>query len=285
MVDRTPIGVLGLGNMGMPIARRLVAAGHQVIGWDRADRELDGGTIVRSAAEVTGRCATVLYLLPELEMIRPLLADGLLDDAATRTLIVMSTCSPVAITDLAASLADRGIRLIDAPMSGGVTGAEQGRLSIMVGADQADFDAVAPLLAVLGTTVRLLGPVGAGSVAKACNQLVVSATLCALAEATLIAERNGLDRELMLDMLAGGLAASEVLTQKRHALANDDFRPTGPAKFLVKDLRFAEEAGGSLDLPVRSAVAGLFNALTDAGLGDQDNAVVLQHLRDTQPPA
>ena len=151
----------------------------------------------------------------------------------------------------------------------------------MVGGAGAAVARVLPVLQAVGTTVVRLGEVGAGSLAKACNQMVVAATLTALAEAVILAERSGLDRGVVLDLLAGGLAASAVLDQKRHALAADDFTPSGPARYLLKDLTFARDAATSLAtrLPQLDTLRHLFDELVTSGDGDQDAAVVLQTLR------
>jgi 2-hydroxy-3-oxopropionate reductase len=150
----------------------------------------------------------------------------------------------------------------------------------MVGGDPVDVQALAPLFAAMGTTVTHLGPLGAGSLAKACNQLVVATTLTGLAEAVLLGRRGRLDPEQLLDVLAGGLAASEVLDQKREALATGDHSGDGAARYLVKDLGFvaaaAQETG--MCLPLSSVVSELFRDLTAAGLGDRDNSVILQWL-------
>lgn len=138
-----------------------------------------------------------------------------------------------------------------------------------------------PYLDAVAGRVEHLGPLGAGSLTKACNQLVVAATTTALAEAMVIAQRQGLDRGQVLDVLGSGLAASEVLEQKRHALSADDFTVTGPAKYLVKDLGFARDAAGDAAeaLPMLGAAAQVYAEVVERGLGDDDASVVLEALR------
>ena len=225
--------VLGLGNMGLPVAINLARAGHDVTGANIAPvpAASEAGVAVSTDATEALRDREVVFcLLPDLPYLEPML-PALLDGGAT-DLVVMSTISPSAVRGLAERL-DGQVNVMDACMSGGVAKAEDGSMSIMCGADEAMFERVRPLLDVIGGTVELMGPVGAGAVTKACNQMVVAGTLVALAEATLVAKDNGLDAHHVLQVLGAGLAASELLDQKAAKLADEDFSPSGPAKFLV----------------------------------------------------
>lgn len=296
--DAAPIGLLGLGLMGRPVALSLARAGYDVLAWNRRPVQLAptdpsetssaGGVRTSGSVAEAGRtCPMVLSLLPDLPQLEPLLdaepdgsQGGLLGaGSVVRTLVVMSTCSPTGVADLAQRLAPRGIEVADAPVSGGVSGAEAGTLSIMVGATPPTYAVIEPVLRAAGTLVRRFGEVGSGSLVKACNQLVVAGTITSLAEAVVLAERHGLDRALVLDTLSGGLAGSRVLDQKRDALATDDFTPSGPARYLLKDLGFAGQALGDGQLPLISAITGVFERLVDQGYGDLDIASVLDVLR------
>ena len=271
--------VLGLGNMGLPVAINLARAGHDVTGANIAPvpAASEAGVAVSTDATEALRDREVVFcLLPDLPYLEPML-PALLDGGAA-DLVVMSTISPSAVRGLAERL-DGQVNVMDACMSGGVAKAEDGSMSIMCGADEAMFERVRPLLDVIGGTVELMGPVGAGAVTKACNQMVVAGTLVALAEATLVAKDNGLDAHHVLQVLGAGLAASELLDQKAAKLADEDFSPSGPVKFLVKDLTFATDSAGGRDLPSLQVSLDLFTGLTEAGLGDDDNSVVLQYLR------
>ena len=291
VLPHEPVGVIGLGLMGRPIAVNLAAAGRDVLAWNRRDVGLsptetrpDGGGSLRAVKDLgeLGRaCPVVLSLLPDLPPLEALLPELLGEGSRVRTLVVMSTVSPVRVAELATDLAERGVTVLDAPMSGGVAGAEAGTLSIMIGGPSAAVAELDPLFHAIGTTVVRLGDVGAGSLAKACNQMVVAGTLTALAEAMVLAERSGLDRAAVLGILGGGLAASEVLTQKKHALATDDFTPSGPARYLLKDLTFARDAAAARDtsLPQLDVLRSLFDTLVADGEGDADSAVVLDTLR------
>lgn len=284
-----PVGFVGLGAMGLPMAVNLARAGFDVVAWNRSERALGaardaGCRTAGSPGEVAAAAPVVITMLPDLPQVTAVLhgEDGLLaPDGGMSALVVMGTVSPVAVRHLADDLAARDVAVVDAPVSGGVTGARDGSLSIMAGGDPAAFERVRPYLEAMGAVVRRMGGVGAGSLAKACNQLVVSGTLVALAEAVLLGERGGLDADALLGVLAGGLASSEVLVQKRHALAAGDFTPSGPARYLLKDLGFVRDsaADARLRLPLTDTVADLYEAVERVGLGGLDNSVVLELLR------
>ncbi|MGR6974250.1 NAD(P)-dependent oxidoreductase [Streptomyces cynarae] len=289
------VGFLGLGAMGLPMATNLAKAGFDVVVWNRSRPALEtaGAMGCRTAAdpaEVATAAPVVVTMLPDLPQVEALLhaEGGLLAprERAMDTLVVMGTVSPVRVRALAEDLTARGVTVVDAPVSGGVTGAVQGTLSIMAGADPAAYDRVLPYLTAMGGTVRRMGGVGAGSLTKACNQLVVAGTLVALAEAVLLAERGGLDTEALLDVLAGGLARSEVLAQKHHHLAQGDFTPSGPARYLLKDLGFVQDSATDerVSLPLADTVTRLYAAVEEQGLGGYDNSVVLELLRAASTP-
>jgi 2-hydroxy-3-oxopropionate reductase len=288
--DKT-VGFIGLGAMGLPMARNLALADFDVVAWNRSSKPLQtareaGCHTVSTPAEVAAAAPVVLTMLPDLPQVASVL-DGpcglLAAPEPVETLVVMGTVSPVAVRCLADDLAEqeRGIAVVDAPVSGGERGAADATLSIMAGGSPSAFARVRPYLEAMGTTVRHMGGVGAGSLTKACNQLVVAGTLVSLAEAVLLGERGGLDSVALLDVLSGGLASSEVLTQKRERLLNGDFTSSGPARYLLKDLGFALKAAaqGPTAVPVTEAVTQLYAMVCAQGLGDLDNSVVLDLLR------
>jgi 2-hydroxy-3-oxopropionate reductase len=292
--DKT-VGFIGLGAMGLPMARNLALAGFDVVAWNRSSKPLQaareaGCHTVSVPAEVAA-APVVLTMLPDLPQVASVL-DGprglLAAPGPFETLVVMGTVSPVAVRCLADDLAEkgRGIAVVDAPVSGGERGAADATLSIMAGGAPSAFARVRPYLEVMGTTVRHMGGVGAGSLTKACNQLVVAGTLVSLAEAVLLGERGGLDGAALLDVLGGGLASSEVLMQKRERLLSSDFTSSGPARYLLKDLGFALNAAaeGPTAVPITEAVTQLYAAVCAQGLGDLDNSVVLDLLRRMSTP-
>jgi 2-hydroxy-3-oxopropionate reductase len=288
-----PVGFVGLGAMGLPMASNLARAGFDVVAWNRSPPAREparaaGCRTVETPADVAAAATVVITMLPDLPEVRSLLGgkNGLLAPGATLdTLVLMGTVSPVGVRNLACELSAHGIAVVDAPVSGGEKGASAATLSIMVGAEPAAFQRVRPYLAAMGTKVRHMGRVGAGSLTKACNQLVVAGTLTALAEAVLLAERGGLHPQDLFEILDGGLASSEVLAQKRYHLASGDFVGTGLARYLVKDLGFVLEGAAAerVALPVTAVVAQLYSAVLAHGLGDLDNSVVLDLLRRLSP--
>jgi 2-hydroxy-3-oxopropionate reductase len=280
------VGFVGLGAMGLPMAVNLAKAGFDVLAWNRSRPALDaaqaaGCRIAGSQVEVGAAAPVVLTMLPDLPQVTDVVGALLSADPVTDTLVVMGTVSPVAVRELAEELRPRGVEVVDAPVSGGVTGARDATLSIMAGGPVDTVERVRPYLAAMGTTVRHMGDTGAGSLAKACNQLVVAATLVALAEAVVLGERGGLEPAALLDVLAGGLASSEVLAQKHRHLAESDFTPSGPARYLHKDLGFVLDSAADkgLALPLSGTVARLYAEVEAQGRGDLDNSVVLELLR------
>jgi 2-hydroxy-3-oxopropionate reductase len=284
--ERQPVGFVGLGVMGRPMARNLVRAGHRVVVWNRsaapaAELAAAGANVAATPAELAAAAPVVLTMLPDLPEVEEVLdrEDGLLRGMGRGgVLVVMGTVSVVGVRELGARLEPAGVSLVDAPVSGGDVGAEQATLSIMVGGDRDAFARVRPLLEAMGTTVDHLGPLGAGQLAKACNQVVVAATITALSEALVLARGGGLDPRRVFAVLAGGLAGSRVLELKGPKMVDGDFRPGGAAAFQHKDLGFALAAARAegVALPLTALVDQLFGAARWGGFGDQDHSVVVR---------
>ena len=284
-------GFVGLGLMGLPMAASLVKNGWAVTAWNRSPGAVEafrrlGGASADSVDQLRDE-PVIVFMLPDLGYIEDA-AAGLLagwqssPPAAGTAVVVMSSVSPTTVKAFGRRVheASSGNAVaVDAPVSGGSKGAAEGTLAIMAGADdEADFRRLLPLFEAMGTTVRLLGPLGAGSLAKACNQLVVGTTTAALAEAAELAERSGVDVAALYEVLSGGLAGSRVLEQVGPRIARKDYTPTGPAKFMHKDLSFVVESADAAGtaVPMARAGVGLYAELKRQGLGDQDLAVVRQ---------
>ncbi|MEA1264331.1 NAD(P)-dependent oxidoreductase [Microbacterium sp. STF-2] len=291
-ISSVTVGVVGLGAMGRPMADRLLAArGGLVIHARRPQPELlaAGASWAPTARELASRVDVLLMMLPDLPPFEAMLdgPDGLLADAGDLLILIGSTSSAPAVRALADRVgAQTGgrVRIVDCPVSGGEDGAVAGTLSIMLGGDPDDAAVAAEVLAPCGTPV-LLGPLGAGEVAKACNQLVVSATIMALGEATVLAERSGLDLDALWSLLSGGYAGSRLLDSRREKLVTGDDSPSGIAQYMVKDLGFAAdiaEATGTSPVLLPTLRAA-FDELVAAGLGDRDIAVSRRFIasRDT----
>lgn len=282
------VGFVGLGLMGAPMAANIAKAGWGVTAWNRSDAAFDGLAGVSRAAAVADLRDedAVIFMLPDLPFIEE--ASAALFESwrsvpptPGTAVVIMSSVSPTAVQRFGETVrqaSSGNAVVVDAPVSGGTTGAQNGTLAIMVGTTESRFEALRPLFETMGTTVRRMGPLGAGSLAKACNQLIVGTTTAALAEVAELAERSGLDVEALFEVLSGGLAGSRVLDNVGPRLAAKDYAPTGPAKFMHKDLGFvlvSAEAVGSA-APLATAAMELYAELKRQGLGDQDLAVVRQ---------
>lgn len=278
--------------MGLPMARALLQAGTDLTVWNRTpgkDATLQAVNRTLKVARTPAEAAhpIVLTMLPDLPQVREQVdrPDGLragwsAADISAPLLVVMGTVSPVAVADWAEHLRADDIRLVDAPVSGGVEGAESRRLSIMAGGTQTDIDQVGPLFAAMGNTVRHLGPVGAGAMAKACNQMVVAGTLNALAEAVSLARSAGLDVATVLDLLSGGLGDSQVLRQKRQRWLTGNYQNGGSSANQLKDLHFCIEAGERFGVPmdITRVARDRYQRLVDQGEGGLDHSAVIRSL-------
>jgi 2-hydroxy-3-oxopropionate reductase len=283
-MDRTKVAVIGLGAMGLPIAKNLVKAGFTTEVWNRSESArksaVEAGAVeLKELSECSAK--VILTVLPDITEVNEVLDKGLMIALTPGSiLVVMGTVSPHAVVELSEKLEKKEIRVLDAPMSGGDVGAIAASLSIMVGGDETTFNEVLPIFQAIGKIIKLMGPVGSGQIAKACNQVIVAITLTALGEAVTLARKSGLDTHQLLDVLAGGLANSQALTVKREKIESGNFTPGGLAKFQLKDLRFALESAAkvNVDLPVTSEVAQLFKDLVDHGDGDLDHSAIIREI-------
>ena len=278
------VAVIGLGAIGSPVAVNLAKKGADVQIWNRSKEALAaaknaGAKVASDLKDIDA--AIVLTALPDLMQVKSVLEKGLRGALKSGDiLVVMGTVSPVAIKELGRELAKDGIHLVDAPVSGGDVGAQAGTLSIMVGASEDEFETLLPVFQLVGQTIRHLGNLGAGEMAKACNQIVVAVTLTALAEAVTLGRKAGLDTKALLDILAGGYANSQVLNVKRERIETGDYTPGGSAAFQLKDLKFALEAGleTGTSLPTTETVTKLFQSLIDAGDGELDHSSIFREI-------
>jgi 2-hydroxy-3-oxopropionate reductase len=291
---RNEVGFIGLGAMGLPMARNLVAAGVRVGLTGRSPAKaaelVAAGAVWHENPRSVAEDATVIVLmLPDLPEVDAVLdgADGILA-ASPRdlVLVISSTSSPDGVRALHQRLAeqtDGAVRVVDAPVSGGTDGADAGTLSIMIGGAEPDVARALPVLRACGRPVHL-GPLGAGQVAKACNQMIVASTILALGEAAVLADRSGLDLPVLFDLLAGGYAGSRILSTRGERLVTEDYSPSGAAKYMVKDLDFATSIAAATDShPVLlPAVKAAFDELVDRGLGEFDIAVTRRFIGTRQ---
>src|SRR6478609_6927462 len=280
------IAFIGLGIMGLPMAAHLVDAGHKVVGYNRSpDRTRQlverGGVAAESAADAAREADIVAVMVPDSPQVQDVLVGGgaVFDAVRPGTLIIdFSSIRPDVTVELAAEAAKRGLRLIDAPVSGGEAGAVAATLSIMVGGESADFDAAQPVLQTVGRTVIHVGPHGAGQTVKAANQLIVAGTIQLLAEALVLVEAYGVDADAALTVLGGGLAGSAVLNQQREHMLSRSFQPGFRIDLHHKDLGIvtaaAREAG--VVVPLGALVAQLMASARANGDGGLDHSALLR---------
>lgn len=272
--------VLGTGNMGFPMARRLCAAGHGVRVWNRTRAKAEplaahGAQVCDTAAEAVVGAEIVVCLLENGPVVgQVLFGQGTAAAMAPGTLVVdMSSIKPAEARAHARRLADMGLAHLDAPVSGGTVGAEAGTLAIMAGGDAADFARVAPVFAALGRATHV-GPHGAGQLAKLANQMIVGISIGAVAEALLLAERGGADMAKVREAISGGFADSRVLQVHGQRMVEGDFAPRARMTVQLKDLHNALDTAATLgfDAPVTALFAQLYEHAVADGLADLDHA-------------
>lgn len=282
----TNIAFIGLGIMGSPMAVHLANAGHAVAGYNRTPDKAQplieaGGRAAGSIADAVADADVICVMVPDSPDVEQVLAGegGVFENAKSGALVIdFSSIRPDATTALAAAAAERGFRLVDAPVSGGEAGAKNAALSIMVGGSGDDFEAAKPFLDVVGKTVVHVGPSGAGQTVKAANQLIVAANIQALAEAVVFLEAYGVDTKAALEVLGGGLAGSAVLTQKKENMLTRSFTPGFRIELHHKDLGIvtaaAREAG--VVVPLGGLVAQLMASAKANGDGGLDHSGLLR---------
>jgi 2-hydroxy-3-oxopropionate reductase len=284
------IGFIGLGIMGRPMARNLLKAGHPLVVHSRSRGPVDeiaraGAKVGSSPRDVAAQSDVLITMLPnspDVELVA-LGRDGIIEGARPGLLFVdMSTISPIVSKKVGEALAAKSVKMLDAPVSGGEKGAIDGALSIMVGGDKAVFDVVLPIFQAMGKTITHLGPLGFGGFTKLANQIIVAVNLTALAEALTLAKKAGLDRDLTLTALAGGLAGSKCLDQKKPNYLADTYNPGFKIDLHFKDLGLIMESARALGvpLPTTAVVQELFSALRVKGRGGLDHSGVITLLED-----
>ena len=284
------IGFTGLGIMGRPMAKNLIKAGYPLIVHSRSRGPVDelvkaGAKAASSPKDVASQCDVLITMLPnspDVEQVA-LGKDGIIEGARNGLIFVdMSTISPIVSQKVGKALAAKGVKMLDAPVSGGEKGAIDAALSIMVGGEKATFDAVLPIFQAMGKTITLLGPLGFGGFTKLANQIIVAVNLTALAEALTLGKKAGLDRELLLTALAGGLAGSKCLEQKKPNYVAGTYNPGFKIDLHFKDLGLIMESAHSLGvpLPTTAVVQELFNAMRVKGRGSLDHSGIITLLED-----
>jgi 2-hydroxy-3-oxopropionate reductase len=288
-VKRT-IGFIGLGIMGRPMTKRLLEASYPLFVYDIVPTSVAeivsaGATPGNSVKDVARQADVVISMLPDSPDVEAVAfgPDGVIENIRPGcTYVDMSTISPTVSQQIAKQCKARGIKVLDAPVSGGDVGAINGTLSIMAGGDQATFDEVLEIFQVLGKRIVLVGDDAAGQVVKACNQIVVALTLEAVAEALVLGSKAGVDPAKIVEVLSGGLARCGVLENRGMRIVNRDFDPGFRVRLHYKDLGIAIAAGKAYDvpLPVTAVVHEMFKQLKLMGRGELDHSGIVTLVED-----
>lgn len=280
------IAFLGTGLMGAPMAGRLLEAGFDVTVWNRnsvksAPIAEKGAKLAHSPAEAVEHADVIITMLTDGPAVRDVLFEqgGAAALKKGSTVIDMSSNSPDFAREHAARLQAKGINHIDAPVSGGVVGAQEGTLAIMAGGDQAAIESLADVFKPMGRLTRV-GPSGAGQLAKLANQQIVAVTIGAIAEAMVLVEKGGGSRAAFRDAIRGGFCESRILELHGKRMIDRNFAPGGTSRIQLKDLNSILETAGdlSLRLPLTETVREAFAAFVEEGGGEQDHSALLLHL-------
>jgi len=292
----TAIGFIGLGNMGAPMVANLATAGHRVTGFDLVPRAMEalttkGGHVVASLAEVAGAGDIVITMLPAGPQVRSVYLDpgGVLAGARRGALLIdCSTIDVETARAVAAAAKGAGFDMLDAPVSGGVSGAEAASLTFMVGGEAEIFARAQPVLAAMGRTIVHAGPAGNGQAAKICNNMILGISMIAVCEAFSLAERLGLEAQTLFDISSKSSGQCWALTSYcpvpgpvPASPANRDYAPGFTAAMMLKDLRLAQQAAGATATatPLGATAASLYQMFVDGGAGVLDFSGIYRLIR------
>ena len=285
--DSTRIGFIGLGIMGAPMARNLLAAGYSLKVYNRSDRPrvqevVDaGGERVATPKEAAAGSQVVITIVTDTPDVEDVILgeNGVIEGVEEgATVIDMSTVSPRVTREIAAALKEKGVDMLDAPVSGGDVGARQGTLSIMVGGEQQVFDECLPVFEAMGKNINLIGGNGAGQVTKLCNQIGVAVANLAMAEALMLAAASDLDVGKVVDAISGGAAGSWQLTNLGPRVLQGDFDPGFMVRLQQKDLKLVLESANDvkLALPAVSIAHQYFNIVERMGCADEGTQALIK---------
>jgi len=290
-MTKPTIGFIGLGIMGRPMAGHLRNAGYDLVVHDRNRAPVDelasaGAQAADAPRDVAAHSDVIITMLPDSPDVEAVALgeNGIIEGAREGSIhIDMSTIAPSMAVKVAKALGEKGVRCLDAPVSGGgQVGATNATLSIMIGGDKELLDEVQPILAAMGKTITHCGPNGAGQIVKACNQIQVALNIAGMAEAFVLGAKAGVDPAIILKVLSGGYAQNRVMDVRGPKVIAGDFQPGFKSKFHFKDLNIILQTGQDYDvaLPVTGAVHQLFAAMLEAGRGDLDHTGLITVLED-----
>lgn len=285
--DKMKVGFIGLGIMGKPMSKNLVKAGNEVVVFDFHEESIAelvamGAKGAKSGAEVAKECDVIITMVPNSPHVRAacLGKDGIADGAKEGTVVIdMSSIDPVESKKIGAELAEKGIELMDAPVSGGEPKAIDGTLSVMVGGKKETFDKYYDLLMQMAGSVVYVGDLGSGNVAKLANQMIVAVNIAVLAEALTLAKKAGSDPELVFQAIRGGLAGSTVMEAKAPMMLDHNFKPGFRIELHIKDLTNALNASHAVNsyAPLTGQVMEMMQALKADGNEKDDHSALAKY--------
>ena len=281
------IGFIGLGVMGKPMAKNLVKAGYKIKVFDIKAEPVNelaglGASTAATPAEIGASCEVIITMLPNSQHVISVVtgANGVLEQVKTGAILIdMSSISPVVSKELYAKAAEKGVEMLDAPVSGGEPKAIDGTMSIMVGGKAEVFESVKDILLSMGGSAILIGDIGSGNICKLANQIMVALHLSAVAEAMVFAEKAGVDTELVYNAIRGGLAGSTVLDAKMNMILDRNFKPGGPIWMHTKDLINVRDAALAIDapIPLTTQILEAMKAMKADGKSNDDHCGIIQY--------
>lgn len=280
----TKVGFIGLGIMGKPMSKNLLKAGYEIVVSDHNSEAADelvalGAQKVSSPKKIAELCDVVITMLPNSPQVKTVALgeNGIIEGARPGSVFIdMSSISPLASREIHDALKQKGIDMLDAPVSGGEPKAIDGTLSVMVGGDKAIFDKYQPLLKAMAGSVVHTGDIGAGNVTKLANQIIVAVNIAAMSEALTLATKAGVNPDLVFQAIRGGLAGSTVLEAKAPMVMDRNFKPGFRIDLHIKDLANALDTshGIGAQLPLTASVMEMMHALRVDGLGQADHSAL-----------
>lgn len=278
------IGFIGLGIMGKPMSKNLLKAGYPLVVYDIVAAAVDevvqaGAERGNSPKDVAARTNVIITMLPNSPQVKEVVLgkDGIIETMRPGAILIdMSSIAPLVAREVGTLLAEKKIRMLDAPVSGGEPKAIDATLSIMVGGSQADFDEFLPVMKTLGASVVLCGQIGAGNVTKLANQIVVAANIAAVAEALVLATKAGVNPDLVFQAIRGGLAGSTVMNAKAPMMMDRNFKPGFRINLHIKDLGNVLDTAKGIDVPtpLTDETMKMMLALREEGMGDADHSAL-----------
>ncbi|MEA5106763.1 MAG: 2-hydroxy-3-oxopropionate reductase, partial [Sphaerochaeta associata] len=281
------IGFIGLGIMGKPMAKNLLKAGHEVVCFDVVKDNVEnvvaaGAKAAASAADVASQVPVVITMLPNSPHVKSVVMGegGVLEGAAEGLILIdMSSIAPLASQEVEKACAQKKVRMLDAPVSGGEPKAVDGTLAIMVGGEKSLFDEVRDILLVMGSSAVHCGPIGAGNTTKLANQVIVALNIAAVAEAFTLVRKAGVDPHLVFEAIKGGLAGSTVMNAKAPMMMDSNFKPGFKIDLHIKDLANALDTGHGVGspLPLTALAREMMETLHADGFGGDDHSALARY--------